>query len=508
MTEACSLSFYFSHRLYFFLKAVISTQSSSDVKTECLAAISEIQQTCEYEKDENLLYLANSRDLVKHIKNLKIDGLYPLFKQENTKQHLSPSKNDNIIIIKERFMKIKSMIAEYNELGDKSKIHKASMLTTPLAAKDIILLPFTASINSSKSNDESESSPMLKRIDERKINAYLSTPKFIKYLTDISELIATETNKKAALKRELRKLNQYLPASVYIPFCQDSLRNYAVLHIPPDEVTIFQTKSRAPFMFTVELYRPDELSIAAHNTKVGRSNTIIKQLKSNFHTPKNEQTDYFKRQEPLLTQQEDEFFLQGRFKSNSVYVREEHKINILADQKVSNPIFVSFIGKRPDVTETIEKTQKDQHIAEKQVKKFLLDSARNTSMLEEDDSKISDEEESKIEYNNLSHQGPNSDDELINDSVIVHDKAKIKAMRSKTGGSNLGEKYVERGSSSHRRSFRKNSDSLDHYDKSDLNRVLSSKKEEELSFQRMQLDDARYSHSQPTNFLFKETFEQ
>ena len=349
---------------------------------------------------------------------------------------------------------------------------------------------------------------MLKRIDERKINAYLSTPKFIKYLTDISELIATETNKKAALKRELRKLNQYLPASVYIPFCQDSLRNYAVLHIPPEEVTIFQTKSRAPFMFTVELYRPDELSIAAQSSKVGRSNTIIKQFKNNLHTPKNEQTDYFKRQEPLLTQQDDEFFIQGRFKSNSVYVREEHKINIMADQKVSNPIFVSFIGKRPDVAETIEKTQKDQHIAEKQVKKFLLDSARNTSMLEEDESKLSDEEESKIDYNNLSHQGPNSDDELINDSVLQEEKGNLKLMKAKTGGSNLGDKYMKRKSSSNRRSFRKNSDSLDHYDKSDLNHILSSKKEEELSMQRLPLDDARYSHSQPTNFLFKETFEQ
>ena len=78
-----------------------------------------------------------------------------------------------------------------------------------------------------------------KKIDERKFNAYLSTPRFIKYLTDISVIISKEVNKKDALKRELRKLNQYLPASVYIPFCQESIRNYAVLHIPPEECAVF-----------------------------------------------------------------------------------------------------------------------------------------------------------------------------------------------------------------------------------------------------------------------------
>lgn len=117
-------------------------------------------------------------------------------------------------------MKIKSMIAEYNEVGNKAKIDRASMVTTPLSVKDIILLPFTASIYNERKDSisEEENSPMLRKIDERKYNAYLSTPRFIKYLTDISEIISKEADKKGALKRELRKLNHYLPASVYIPF--------------------------------------------------------------------------------------------------------------------------------------------------------------------------------------------------------------------------------------------------------------------------------------------------
>jgi len=34
MTSACSVSFFFSHRLYFFFKSVISTQGSIDVRSE------------------------------------------------------------------------------------------------------------------------------------------------------------------------------------------------------------------------------------------------------------------------------------------------------------------------------------------------------------------------------------------------------------------------------------------------------------------------------------------
>ena len=63
------------------------------------------------------------------------------------------------------------------------------------------------------------------------------------------------------LKRELVRINAHLPASVYIPFVQNSTRNYCVLHIPPDEVRVFQTKERAPILLSIEVFRPDEMAI-------------------------------------------------------------------------------------------------------------------------------------------------------------------------------------------------------------------------------------------------------
>ena len=68
-----------------------------------------------------------------------------------------------------------------------------------------------------------------------------------------------KSEKVSILQQELMKLKQHLPASVYIPFVQNSTRNYCVLHIPPAEARVFQTKERAPIMLSIEVFRPDEM---------------------------------------------------------------------------------------------------------------------------------------------------------------------------------------------------------------------------------------------------------
>ena len=60
-------------------------------------------------------------------------------------------------------------------------------------------------------------------------SAYMSTPSFIKYLTDISTTIMSSDNKLETLKNELRQLNLKLPATVYIPFIYGTF-NYIYLY--------------------------------------------------------------------------------------------------------------------------------------------------------------------------------------------------------------------------------------------------------------------------------------
>ncbi len=58
-------------------------------------------------------------------------------------------------------------------------------------------------------------------------------------LTEISLALIHVTDRKEFLKTELTKLNRRLPAAVYIPFVNSSMRNYAILHIAVDEAKVF-----------------------------------------------------------------------------------------------------------------------------------------------------------------------------------------------------------------------------------------------------------------------------
>jgi phosphatidylinositol 4-kinase len=69
-----------------------------------------------------------------------------------------------------------------------------------------------------------------------------------------------------SLKADLQKVNERLPAAVYVPFLSskhflkliDSIRNFVVLNIVFNESRVFSTKQRAPFYICLEIFRPEE----------------------------------------------------------------------------------------------------------------------------------------------------------------------------------------------------------------------------------------------------------
>ena len=85
----------------------------------------------------------------------------------------------------------------------------------------------------------------------------------MKALTELSVDIMrqiTPSDKKSALLKGLRKINNGLPASVYIPFV--NMRNFCVLNIEVSETKLFITNHRAPYMVAFEVWRPaEEVSI-------------------------------------------------------------------------------------------------------------------------------------------------------------------------------------------------------------------------------------------------------
>jgi hypothetical protein len=60
------------------------------------------------------------------------------------------------------------------------------------------------------------------------MNAYLSTPKFIMCLTDLSLELIEQPDRDGFLQQELKKINRKLPAAVYLPFVNGKKECYKV----------------------------------------------------------------------------------------------------------------------------------------------------------------------------------------------------------------------------------------------------------------------------------------
>jgi phosphatidylinositol 4-kinase len=145
-----------------------------------------------------------------------------------------------------------------------------------MQAKDIVLSPFIYSLDYRDHFDDQAKNMEIPEDQRHKLNSFLSTPKFIKCLTEVSQMLGkmkevSKEDKLKILKQELNQINTHLPASVYVPFVQNSTRNYCVLHIPTGEARVFQTKERAPIMLCIEVFRPEEMLVELKQMKKGLS---------------------------------------------------------------------------------------------------------------------------------------------------------------------------------------------------------------------------------------------
>lgn len=89
---------------------------------------------------------------------------------------------------------------------------------------------------------------------------YLSTPKFVEYLSDLSSDLLMRDDKIEKLREELKKLNEKLPANIYIPFVTHRIRSDVVLRIPPQEAKVFVTKDKVPYLISAEVFDPLEIA--------------------------------------------------------------------------------------------------------------------------------------------------------------------------------------------------------------------------------------------------------
>jgi len=288
-----------------------------------------------------------------------------------------------------------------------------------------------------------------------------------------------------------------------------------VLHIHPEEVHVFQTKTRCPYMITIEMYRPDEMSMITPTESPYKDKAIRKHSNTERRI-RRESADLSDYDEPLIpAEQTDDIFATRRGKSHSVYQAPTKRIETQAEEKISKPLFISFVDNQPTVRDTLKGAHDNIGKVEKQVKRFLLDDATpRISENEEDKSfdrgSFAGAEEDKDDYHNLSLMGSSSieEDEQLNMSnysspaVIA---SPIKLSKAKTGEPPRKQKtqgVLEGREQNH------SDDDSNYYSKNNLNDILSQRDDDEGSFTRKPKGETERSMKQPTNFLFKETFEQ
>ena len=315
LCKACNLSFFFAHRVHWFLSAMI--EASQDKKENIIQILKMINTLFKSENEENKnklnkFYVSNDEEFIRYI---KINNLYFLYNNKNI-------QNDRVHIIEEidkenldlkghqldiynKYSQTKDIISKYSEkeyevviFQDKNISNEVNINNNDNKEKELNEIKeklngneFLISISNFKLNkidysyededieddgdnnedNEEEKNDKIKKNEKIKrpvldinFESYHSSLNFIDHLCDIcTELTKYNADfQKIFLFNKLLEVNKKLPCNVYLPFLHESTRNYIICHIPLSGVKIFRTKTRCPIMLTFELIRIDEVNKA------------------------------------------------------------------------------------------------------------------------------------------------------------------------------------------------------------------------------------------------------
>ena len=316
LCKACNLSFFFAHRIHWFLSAMIG---ASEEKKESIIKILKMINTLfksENEENKNILnkfYLSNSEEYINFIKSNNLYFLYNNKNIQNYKIHLLEKVNQEELNgyqldIFFKYKKSKEIIFEYSEkeyqnvifkdkeisdknlqnINNKNIENDLKKLANKLKADDFLISISNFELNNhdysyeeddddieedlinedenSKEDEEkrNKNSEKNKKTNDINFSSYHSSLNFIDHLCDICNELAKYSNdfQKIFLYGKLLEINKKLPCNVYLPFLKESTRNYLICHIPLEDIKIFRTKTRCPVMLTFEMVRIDEINRA------------------------------------------------------------------------------------------------------------------------------------------------------------------------------------------------------------------------------------------------------
>ena len=328
LCKVCSASFFFAHRIHWFLASMIDAaeQSKNDEIINIMKMISTLFKSENSQKNLTLshFYLVGSEEYIDFIRDNGFNCLYSLDNEQNllkcnSEDFQSPQKE-----IIEKFQKSRQLINDYcdselaEEINKLKKYDDNSQINTKfekLKASDffINISHFDLENDQDRIYNDSDKGDIFdskfidgsKKSFENDLNfiSYQSSINFIDHLCDISNEMARlpVENQKEYLFSELKTINKLLPCNVYLPFLKESTRNYFICHIPISGAKIFRTKTRAPIMLTFELVRLNEVTNEIQNNRL--LNNKIKARKNSFINSKGNLTQKieFKNEDELIS---------------------------------------------------------------------------------------------------------------------------------------------------------------------------------------------------------------
>lgn len=317
LCKACYASFFFAHRILWFLRSMLKIKAFEIHYNKIYERIILVESIYKSEKDYNKLErlnIANSKKYVEFIKKRNLEFLYNISEKINW-ENVTKNTSNNLLydqvtrvylknfeqtdnLKRDFILKHLEFLDDLREGGKKSNI-KEFKYNNKISPEDTFvrifknnhenetdveyrqtLALFQDSIssslveNSSNSNNNENTSkdkdavgsegkgknPEMYKYDLN-LKAFLSTMNFIDSLCNIcKDAVAIPTEEQIIfIKREISDLNKELPANVYIPFLNSNIRNHVVVHMPISELRIFRTKTRVLYMTTVEMVRIDEI---------------------------------------------------------------------------------------------------------------------------------------------------------------------------------------------------------------------------------------------------------
>ena len=244
LCKSCYCSFFFAHRVIWFLKSMLTNDEiQNETNNEMNNKISDIIHTIqtifksdnEKEKKELKKYFIASGEIYTNYSKGYFTDTIRLLDTEN--ENIETNYNN----IEQNIIKI-NIFTKYGYCTNN---------------EEMII------------NDGMNS---IKQIDENDINltSFLSNINFFDYLTNICErirFIESPEISQSELIKEITKINENLPYNIYIPFSNKEIRNNLICHISIKDTKVYKTKERAPIMLTFECFRLEELCFE-HNVKV------------------------------------------------------------------------------------------------------------------------------------------------------------------------------------------------------------------------------------------------